>query len=82
MDGNGAIDRLLALAGVGPRGRSESGARTTPYACRGCGETYEVQYHVCPECGGFSVEFEASKRDIDRSDDGRPKTERVEESAG
>lgn len=26
------------------------------YACLACETTYEVQYHVCPECGGYSVD--------------------------
>jgi hypothetical protein len=26
------------------------------YACRGCDTAFERRYHVCPECGGFSVE--------------------------
>ncbi|RLM59617.1 hypothetical protein DVK02_02440 [Halobellus sp. Atlit-31R] len=56
MDGTAALDRLLELAGLGPREASEATDRTAPYACLGCGATYEVQYHVCPECGGFSVE--------------------------
>ena len=27
-----------------------------PYTCRGCGSRFELQYHVCPVCGGFSIE--------------------------
>ncbi|MDS0293438.1 hypothetical protein [Halogeometricum luteum] len=57
MVGTKAIGRLLRLAGVGPGGRTESmGNPEFPYVCRGCGTAYDVQYHVCPECGGFSVE--------------------------
>lgn len=26
------------------------------YECRNCGEQYEVQHHVCPNCAGFSVD--------------------------
>ena len=26
------------------------------YVCRGCGEAFTLEYHVCPECGGYSVE--------------------------
>jgi len=35
-----------------------------PYRCRGCGTRYDLQYHVCPECGGYSVEPEPG-RDLD-----------------
>jgi hypothetical protein len=54
MDGTVPIGRLLRLAGLGPRGRPEESER--PYACLGCGTGYSVEYHVCPNCGGFSVE--------------------------
>lgn len=58
MDGTATIGRLLRFAGLGPRG----GARTTedesPYVCLGCSVAYDVEYHVCPNCGGFSVEYE------------------------
>lgn len=27
-----------------------------PYECRSCRTSFEVEYHVCPECSGFSVE--------------------------
>ena len=60
MDGTTALDRLLKLAGLGPRETSEATDRTAPYACLGCGATYDVQYHVCPNCGGFSVESRGS----------------------
>ncbi|SEO38781.1 hypothetical protein SAMN04487948_102180 [Halogranum amylolyticum] len=26
------------------------------YRCHGCGTEFELQYHVCPDCGGYSVE--------------------------
>ncbi|AEN05128.1 hypothetical protein Halar_1383 [halophilic archaeon DL31] len=26
------------------------------FECRRCGGRYEVQFHVCPCCGGFSVD--------------------------
>lgn len=26
------------------------------YACLACENGYDVQHHVCPECGGYSVE--------------------------
>ncbi|MFC4356400.1 hypothetical protein ACFO0N_00385 [Halobium salinum] len=26
------------------------------YECKSCEETFDVQYHVCPACDGFSVE--------------------------
>jgi lipopolysaccharide biosynthesis regulator YciM len=31
-------------------------AEPRPYVCRGCEARFRVQYHVCPVCGGFSVE--------------------------
>jgi hypothetical protein len=30
--------------------------RTLPYHCLGCGASFDVQYHVCPCCRGYSVE--------------------------
>ena len=27
-----------------------------PYMCGNCGSEFDIQYHVCPECGGFNVE--------------------------
>lgn len=27
-----------------------------PFECRTCEALYMVEYHICPECGGFSVE--------------------------
>lgn len=33
-----------------------AGRPTEPYECRTCGERYELEYYVCPECDGFSVE--------------------------
>mgnify|MGYP000109066845 FL=1 len=65
MDGTTALDRLLKLAGLGPRETSEATDRTAPYACLGCGATYDVQYHVCPECGGYSVELRQTGLDPD-----------------
>ncbi|KTG10213.1 hypothetical protein AUR64_11550 [Haloprofundus marisrubri] len=37
-------------------GGGESGVG--PFECRGCGQAYPVEYHVCPTCGGYSVESE------------------------
>lgn len=37
--------------------RRDGGATgSQPYECLTCGERYEVEYYVCPECNGFSVE--------------------------
>lgn len=36
-------------AALGPRS-------TGAYECKSCEEPFGVQYHVCPACGGFSVE--------------------------
>jgi len=60
MDGTAAIDRLLAIAGLGPREPTEAAERRSPYVCLGCEAAYDVQYHVCPNCGGFSVESRIS----------------------
>ena len=52
MGGNtGTLARFIRLAGL-----TESPRADRPYHCKGCGTGFEVQYHVCPECGGFSVE--------------------------
>jgi rRNA maturation endonuclease Nob1 len=45
------LGRLIELAGL-----SASESRSRSYVCRSCGRTFEVQYHVCPECGGYSVD--------------------------
>jgi ribosomal protein L37E len=29
-----------------------------PYECKRCETAFSVQYQVCPECGGYSVERE------------------------
>ena len=29
---------------------------TEPYLCPSCGARFELQYHVCPECGGYSIQ--------------------------
>lgn len=34
--------------------RDETAEHT--YECKGCGQPFELQYQVCPSCGGFSVE--------------------------
>ena len=44
----GAFGRLKRIAGLSKR--------RSPYVCRGCEATFNVQYHVCPECGSYSVE--------------------------
>lgn len=37
------------------------------YECRTCGASFGVQYHVCPDCDGFSVEASAGRwEDVDR----------------
>ncbi|WP_336021956.1 hypothetical protein [Halobellus salinisoli] len=60
MDGTAAISRLLEFAGVGPRESVAAVDRPTRYQCLGCESIYAVQYHVCPDCGGFSVERRAA----------------------
>lgn len=27
-----------------------------PYECGSCGTRFELQRHVCPQCGGYSIE--------------------------
>jgi Zn finger protein HypA/HybF involved in hydrogenase expression len=50
MGGEGTLGRLIEIAGFGAQ---ETAGQ---YTCLSCGVSYEVQYHVCPECGGYSVE--------------------------
>jgi len=50
MGGEGTLGRLIEFAGFGAQ------ETTGPYTCLSCGASFEVQYHVCPECGGYSVE--------------------------
>ncbi|WP_435359142.1 hypothetical protein [Haloarchaeobius sp. DFWS5] len=33
-----------------------TGGREETYVCRSCETGYDVQHHVCPECGGYSVD--------------------------
>jgi hypothetical protein len=50
MSGDGStLDWLKSVAGVDPPER--------PYVCRSCEAGLDVEYHVCPECGGFTVEL-------------------------
>ncbi|MFC6960630.1 hypothetical protein [Halocatena marina] len=28
----------------------------SPYKCGGCGMRFELQRHVCPACGGYTIE--------------------------
>lgn len=44
----GTLDRVMEAFG-------EDDARPE-YACLACENGYDVQHHVCPECGGYSVE--------------------------
>ena len=47
-----AFERIKRLAGFG----DADGEDRLPYRCRGCGSAFDVQYHVGPECGGYSVD--------------------------
>lgn len=29
---------------------------SSPYECNGCGMRFDRQYHVCPACGGYTIE--------------------------
>lgn len=35
------------------------------YICRGCGEAFELEHYLCPECGGYSVERAQAGRSVD-----------------
>ncbi len=35
------------------------------YICRGCGEPFGVEYYICPECGGYSVERSQAGQSVD-----------------
>ena len=35
------------------------------YVCRGCGEAFGLEYYICPECSGYSVERARGDRSID-----------------
>lgn len=41
--------RLMRRFGVGEKPEC-------PYECKECKSSFSVQYQVCPECGGYSVE--------------------------
>jgi lipopolysaccharide biosynthesis regulator YciM len=43
------LGRLKRLAGL-------TAPETPPYRCHGCETGFEVQYHVCPDCGSYTVE--------------------------
>jgi rRNA maturation endonuclease Nob1 len=45
----GRIGRLKRFVGL-------SHDSLPAYRCRGCCTSFELQYHVCPDCGGYSVE--------------------------
>ncbi|MFB6160916.1 MAG: hypothetical protein ABEJ61_07030 [Haloferacaceae archaeon] len=51
MEDVGRLRKLLPWAG-----RATADATGGTYTCRGCGRSFDLQHHVCPECGGFSVE--------------------------
>ena len=48
-----ALDRVWRLASTG-------GQPEVRFVCLTCRATHDVQYHVCPDCGGFSVERDAT----------------------
>jgi rubrerythrin len=50
--GGGTIERLVGLF----RGRQPVDA----YVCQGCGTGFDLQYHVCPACGSFSVDADST----------------------
>ncbi|QCJ47670.1 hydrogenase maturation nickel metallochaperone HypA [Haloprofundus sp. MHR1] len=44
-----ALSRLKRLAGL-------TSEEELPYVCLSCETGYDVQYHVCPNCGSYAVE--------------------------
>ncbi|MFB6192287.1 MAG: hypothetical protein ABEI11_03080 [Haloarculaceae archaeon] len=46
--------RLRAVARAIWRGDGDA----RPYRCLKCDAAFDLQYHVCPECGSYSVERE------------------------
>ena len=48
---SGTLARVIRLAGL-----TDAPTSKRAYRCKGCSTGFDVQYHVCPECGGFSVE--------------------------
>ena len=56
MSGDGgAFRRLKQLAGLGGE------VPDRPYVCRTCEADLDLEYHVCPECGGFTVELRETR---------------------
>ncbi|SDM14233.1 hypothetical protein SAMN04487949_1014 [Halogranum gelatinilyticum] len=43
------LGRLKRLVGL-------SDEETSAYRCHGCGVGFDVQYHVCPDCGSYRVD--------------------------
>jgi rRNA maturation endonuclease Nob1 len=46
---NTPLGRLKRLAGL-------TKPEQPSYRCHGCRAGFEVQYHVCPDCGSYTVE--------------------------
>jgi rRNA maturation endonuclease Nob1 len=46
---NTPLNRLKRLAGL-------TDSEPPSYRCHGCQTGFEVQYHVCPDCGSYTVE--------------------------
>jgi rRNA maturation endonuclease Nob1 len=44
----GTLDRVIE--------RFANEAPQPEFACLTCDASYDVQHHVCPRCGGYSVE--------------------------
>lgn len=50
---------MTARTGILGRLTAPFESRDRPYRCRRCGMQFELQHHVCPECGSYTVERDA-----------------------
>lgn len=60
MDGVGECGRTMtARTGILGRLTAPFESRDRPYRCQRCGTPFELQHHVCPECGSYTVDRDA-----------------------
>jgi rRNA maturation endonuclease Nob1 len=51
------VRQLFGIVWRSVRGRrGDTSVAEHPYECVSCDGTFSLQYHICPECGSFSVE--------------------------